>query len=75
MVLELLNQSVGMEPTKPTSWTRFPRGCGSEDCLACPRLDKLLRHPAKGIVYLEDDQSKYGKGRLNKRAGGGFKMR
>lgn len=66
MVLELLNRCVGMEPAKPTSWTRSLRGCGSKDCLACPRLDEFLRHPAKEIEYFENDQPGYGDGHLHK---------
>ncbi len=68
MVLAFLNRCVGMEPAKPTTWTRSSRGCGEKTCLMCPRLNDFLKDPEKEIDYFEDDQPRWGKGHLHEQA-------
>ncbi len=65
MVLAFLNRCVGMEPVKPTTWTRPTRGCGKAACLLCPKLREFLADPEKEIAYLEDEKSRYGNGHLH----------
>lgn len=70
MMLAFLNRCVGMEPAKPTTWTRSSLGCGKETCLMCPRLNDFLKDPEKEIGYFEDDQPQYkwDKGHLHSQA-------
>lgn len=72
MVLVLLTRCVGMEPAKPTTWTRSPCGCESKDCPACPKLDEFLKDPGQEVGYFEDDEPIYGFGHLHGRAGSGW---
>lgn len=68
MVSTFLNRRVGMEPPKPATWARPTLGCGKEACLICPELYEFLKDPEKGIGYLEDGRSQWGRGYLHGRA-------
>lgn len=65
MVLVFLNRCVGMEPAKPTTWTRSTLGCRDGACLLCPKLDEFLEDPEKEVAYLEDDLPSWGRGHLH----------
>ena len=68
MMLAFLNRCVGMEPAKPTTWTRSSRGCGKGTCLMCPRLNDFLKDPEKEIDYFEDEKPAWGKSHLHEQA-------
>lgn len=66
MVLAFLNRCVGMEPAKPSTWTRSIRGCRDAACLLCPKLHEFLQNPEMEIGYLEDGPGPYGWSSWNK---------
>ncbi|KAL9129633.1 MAG: hypothetical protein Q9217_001951 [Psora testacea] len=47
VIISLLHRCVGMEPAKPSTWTRKFKGCYSSSCEACSKLRQFFEDPTK----------------------------
>ena len=62
MITSLQSRCVGMEPAKPSTLARKPRGCGDESCEDCAKLNEFLKDPITASALFDDSKSNYGYG-------------
>ena len=62
---KLQTRCVGLEPAKPSNWSREPKGCKDPDCTLCPKLNVFLADPEKEEEIFVDNRD----GHLRRQAG------